>query len=235
MRVKGLRQTKVSQWGASISCFQRLRGRRTARCSLGAGVWEEREAREEQDDDDDPASVSDGSEAEEAGDRGSDEEDARDSLEGNAAVREPRATCGEGIAGGDGIGGGGGGMMRARVESLTVKTRVRMEEYLFIFPAGEGWPISRVTRSIEIFATPSSTSTRPRKLIPRPAFSLASPQIWSFLSAHRSSHQDQRFFLPTSSSPFLLPISPLHPPSHLHIPICLYASSHSSMHHSLGS
>jgi hypothetical protein len=137
MRVKGLRHTKVSQWGASVSCFQRLRGRRTARCSLGAGVWEEREAREEHDDDDDRASVSDGSEADEAGDRGSDEDDARDSLEWNAAVREPMATCGEGIAGGDGIGGGGGGMMReARVESLTVKTRVRMEAYLFIFPCG---------------------------------------------------------------------------------------------------
>lgn len=112
MRVKGLRQTKVSQWGASVSCFQRLRGRRTARCSLGAGVWEEREVREEQEDDDDPASVSDGSEAEDAGDRGSEEEEERDSLERNAAVREPRATWGEGTAGEDGIGGGGGGTMR---------------------------------------------------------------------------------------------------------------------------
>jgi hypothetical protein len=106
MRVKGLRQTKVSQWGASVSCFQRLRGRRTARCSLGAGVWEEEsEAREEHDDADDPTSVRDGSEAEEAGDRESDEEDERDSLERNAAVREPRVACGEGTAGGDGIGG----------------------------------------------------------------------------------------------------------------------------------
>jgi hypothetical protein len=105
MRVKGLRQTKVSQWGASVSCFQRLRGRRTAKCSFGAGVWEESEARDEHDDDDDPTSVRDGSEAEEAGDRGSDEEDARDSLERNAAVREPRAACGKGTAGGDGMSG----------------------------------------------------------------------------------------------------------------------------------
>jgi hypothetical protein len=105
MRVKGLRQTKVSQWGASVSCFQRLRGRRTAKCSLGAGDWEESEAREEHDDDDEPTSVRDGSEVEDAGDRGSDEEDASDSLEGNAAVREPRVACGEGRAGGDGIGG----------------------------------------------------------------------------------------------------------------------------------
>jgi hypothetical protein len=91
MRVKGLRQTKVSQWEASVSCFQRLRGRRTARCSLGAGIWEESEASEEHDDDDEPASVRDGSEAEEAGERGRDEEDDRDSLERKAAVREPRA------------------------------------------------------------------------------------------------------------------------------------------------
>lgn len=91
MRVKGLRQTKVSQWGASVSCFQRLRGRRTARCSLGAGVCEEREVREEHDDDDEPVSVRDGSEAEEAGERGREEDDARDSLERKAAVREPRA------------------------------------------------------------------------------------------------------------------------------------------------
>lgn len=104
MRVKGLRQTKVSQWGASVSCFQRLRGRRTARCSLGAGVWEESEAREEHDDDDDPTSVRDGSDVEEAGERGRDEEDARDSLERNAAVRVPRVACGGGRAGGDGIG-----------------------------------------------------------------------------------------------------------------------------------
>jgi len=48
--------------------------------------------------------VRDGSEAEEAGDRGRDPEDARDSLERNAVVREPRATCGEGKAGGDGMG-----------------------------------------------------------------------------------------------------------------------------------
>lgn len=109
--MKGLRQTKVSQWGASVSCFQRLRGRRTARCSLGAGDWEEREAREEHDDVDDPASVSDGSEAEEAGDRVRDEEDARDSLERNATVREPRAAGGVGMAGGDGMGCGGGEMM----------------------------------------------------------------------------------------------------------------------------
>ena len=88
MRVKGLRQTKVSQWGASVSCFQRLRGRRTARCSLGAG-WEESEAREEHDDDE-PVSVRDGSEAEEAGERGREEEDARDSLERKAGEREPR-------------------------------------------------------------------------------------------------------------------------------------------------
>ena len=116
MRVKGLRQTKVSQWGASISCFQRLRGRRTARCSFGAGVWEESEARDEHDDVDDPASVSDGREADEAGERGRDEEDARDSLERKAGVREPRGGCGdgEGIAGGDGIGGGGGGVVRER-------------------------------------------------------------------------------------------------------------------------
>jgi hypothetical protein len=72
---------------------------------LGAGVWEESEASEEHDDDDDPTSVRDGSEVEDAGDRGSDEEDARDSLEGNAAVSEPRVACGEGRAGGDGIGG----------------------------------------------------------------------------------------------------------------------------------
>ena len=47
----------------------------------------------------------DGSEVEDAGDRGNDEEDARDSLERNAAVSEPRVGCGEGRAGGDGIGG----------------------------------------------------------------------------------------------------------------------------------
>ncbi len=131
--MKGLRQTKVSQWEASVSCFQRLRGRRTARCSLGAGVWEESEAIEEHDDDDDPASVRDGSEAEEAGDRGRDDEDARDSLERNAAAREPSAGCGEGTGEGDGIAGGGGEMMKARVESLTLKTRV----YLFIFPVDD--------------------------------------------------------------------------------------------------
>lgn len=69
-----------------MSCFQRLRGRSTARCSLGA---EESDAREEQEEDDEPASVRDGSEAEEAGERGRDEEDERDSLERKAAVREP--------------------------------------------------------------------------------------------------------------------------------------------------
>src|SRR5713101_9481619 len=123
MMVKGLRQTKVSQWGASISCFQRLRGRRTARCSLGAGVWEESEARDEHDDDDDPASVRDGSEADEAGDRGrDDEEDARDSLERKAGLREPREGCGggEGIAGGDGIGGGGGGVVESELKSVFI-------------------------------------------------------------------------------------------------------------------
>jgi len=75
---------------------------------LGAGDWGESDAREEQDDDDDPASVRDGSEAEEAGERGREDEDARDSLERNAAVRVPRTGCGEGRAGGDGMGGGGG-------------------------------------------------------------------------------------------------------------------------------
>jgi hypothetical protein len=56
--------------------------------------------------------VRDGSEAEDAGERGMEEEDARDSLERKAAVSEPRVGCGEGTAGGDGIGGGGGRMMR---------------------------------------------------------------------------------------------------------------------------
>lgn len=73
-----------------MSCFQRLRERRTARCSLGAGVEEEREAREAQDEEDEPASVRDGSEAVEAGERGMEEEEARDSLERRAAEREPR-------------------------------------------------------------------------------------------------------------------------------------------------
>ena len=68
-----------------MSCFQRLRGRSTARCSLGA---EESDAREEQEDDE-PVSARDGSEAEEAGERGMEEEDERDSLERKAAVREP--------------------------------------------------------------------------------------------------------------------------------------------------
>jgi len=68
-----------------VSCFQRLRGRSTARCSLGA---EESDAREEQEDDE-PVSARDGSEAEEAGERGMEEEDERDSLERKAAVREP--------------------------------------------------------------------------------------------------------------------------------------------------
>ena len=96
MRVKGLRQTKVSQYVASGSCFQRLRGRSTARCSLGAGVCEESEAREEQEDDDEPASVRDGREADEAGERGMEEDDERDSLERKAAVSEPMTACGEG-------------------------------------------------------------------------------------------------------------------------------------------
>jgi hypothetical protein len=56
---------------------------------LGAGVWEEIEERDEQEDDE-PASVREGSEVVEAGERGSEEEDARDSLERNAAVSEPR-------------------------------------------------------------------------------------------------------------------------------------------------
>jgi hypothetical protein len=57
---------------------------------LGAGVkGEEIEARDEQEDDE-PASVREGSEAVEAGERGREEEEARDSLERNAAVREPR-------------------------------------------------------------------------------------------------------------------------------------------------
>lgn len=96
----------------------------------------------------------DGSEVEDAGDRGSEEEDERDSRERKAAVREPRAAFSEGRAGGDGIGGWRGGvMMRARVESLTVKTQVRMEEYLFIFPADADRAKYLVTRSIEILAT----------------------------------------------------------------------------------
>ena len=93
MRVKGLRQTKVSQYVASGSCFQRLRGRRTARCSLGAGICGEYEAREEQEDDE-PASVRDGSEADEAGERWMEEDDERDSLERKAAVSEPIAAWG---------------------------------------------------------------------------------------------------------------------------------------------
>jgi hypothetical protein len=64
MRVKGLWQTKVSQWGESVSCFQRGH-----------------------DDDDEPASVrecseaeeaGEGSEAEEAGERGREEVVAHD-------------------------------------------------------------------------------------------------------------------------------------------------------------
>jgi hypothetical protein len=104
MRVKGLRQTKVSQYGASASCFQRLRGRRTAKCSLGAGEWEEMEEKEEHDDDE-PASVREGSEAVEAGERGREEEDeeARDSLERKAAVSEPMTVWGEGIDVGEGM------------------------------------------------------------------------------------------------------------------------------------
>jgi hypothetical protein len=73
-----------------VSCFQRSRERRTARCSLGAGV-DEREDSEEQDaEEDEPASVREGSEAVEAGERGMDEEEARESLERRAAEREPR-------------------------------------------------------------------------------------------------------------------------------------------------
>jgi hypothetical protein len=46
----------------------------------------------EEQDDDEPASVREGREADEAGERGmeEDEDDERDSLERNAAVREPR-------------------------------------------------------------------------------------------------------------------------------------------------
>ena len=62
---------------------------------MEAGDWEESKAREEHEDDDDPTSVGDGGEAEEAGDRGSDKEGARDSLEQNVAMREPRVACGE--------------------------------------------------------------------------------------------------------------------------------------------
>jgi len=83
-----------------VSCFQRLRGRSTARCSLAAA--EESDAKEEQDDDE-PASVRDGSEAEDAGERGMDDEDERDSLERKAAVREPMTAWGEGTEVGDGM------------------------------------------------------------------------------------------------------------------------------------
>jgi hypothetical protein len=85
-----------------MSCFQRLRGRSTARCSLGAGIEEEREARDEQEDDE-PVSVSDGSEADEAGERGMEEEEERDSLERNAAVSVPMRGCVDGRAVGDGM------------------------------------------------------------------------------------------------------------------------------------
>jgi hypothetical protein len=91
MRVKGLRQTKVSQYGASVSCFQRSRERRTARCSFGAGVEQVRDERDEQDaEEDEPASVRDGKDAVEAGERGREDEEARESLERRAAEREPR-------------------------------------------------------------------------------------------------------------------------------------------------
>ena len=74
-----------------MSCFQRSRERKTARCSLGAGVGEEREESEEQDaEEDEPASVREGSDVVEAGERGMEEEEARESLERRAAEREPR-------------------------------------------------------------------------------------------------------------------------------------------------
>jgi hypothetical protein len=63
----------------------------------------------EEQDDDEPASVREGSEAVEAGERGMEDEDeeARDSLERNAAVSEPRTALGEGIDVGEGMYAGG--------------------------------------------------------------------------------------------------------------------------------
>lgn len=78
---------------------------------MGGGEWEESEAREEHDEDE-PASVRDGSEADEAGERGMDEDDERDSLEGKAAVSEPRIGLGEGTDVGDGMGSEGRGSGR---------------------------------------------------------------------------------------------------------------------------